>query len=330
MSPSRDSALSLIGVDTRGEALYRAVLQRGTVETEQLARQLGWDEAEVRRRLRQLDEAGLLSRHDGEVSAVAPRLALGRVVDRAAVELRRTERRLEALRAAIPDFVAEEHSGSDDVAAARAVEVTTLAELVAVLDALIRSTTGEMLFLHSDDWLASPPSTSLDDLLATETAGGRACRSIYPLAALDRSEVKALLLRRGDAGEEVRLLAEPPGRLAVFGSDAGLMPTEWGAGPGPRVIVRTSGVVAVLRGLFEQLWDRAIPLAASLSVPPAPDSDRTAVLRLLAAGAKDEAIARRLGISLRTVRRRVSELIAELGVGTRFAAGAEAVRRGWL
>ena len=54
------------------------------------------------------------------------------------------------------------------------------------------------------------------------------------------------------------------------------------------------------------------------------------LLRQLAAGAKDEQIARTLGLSLRTVRRRVADLLIELGVDTRFQAGVEAVRRGWL
>jgi DNA-binding NarL/FixJ family response regulator len=47
-------------------------------------------------------------------------------------------------------------------------------------------------------------------------------------------------------------------------------------------------------------------------------------------GAKDETIARQLGVSLRTVRRRVAELMDELGASTRFQAGMEAVRRGLL
>ena len=41
-------------------------------------------------------------------------------------------------------------------------------------------------------------------------------------------------------------------------------------------------------------------------------------------------IARKLGISLRTVRRRMAELMSDLGADTRFQAGVEAVRRGWL
>ena len=50
------------------------------------------------------------------------------------------------------------------------------------------------------------------------------------------------------------------------------------------------------------------------------------LLQQLAAGAKDEQIARTLGLSLRTVRRRVADLMIELGADTRFQAGVEAVR----
>ncbi len=54
------------------------------------------------------------------------------------------------------------------------------------------------------------------------------------------------------------------------------------------------------------------------------------VLALMAVGMKDEAIARQLGMSPRTLRRRSQELLAELGAGNRFQAGVEAARRGWI
>lgn len=57
---------------------------------------------------------------------------------------------------------------------------------------------------------------------------------------------------------------------------------------------------------------------------------QTAVLRLLASGAKDEAIARNLGVSVRTVTRIVAELTSELGATSRFQAGVLAARLGWL
>ncbi|MFF5212658.1 hypothetical protein [Streptosporangium sp. NPDC000396] len=50
----------------------------------------------------------------------------------------------------------------------------------------------------------------------------------------------------------------------------------------------------------------------------------------MASGATDEAIARRLGLGRRTVVRRVSALQRTLGATTRFQAGVQAARRGWL
>jgi hypothetical protein len=49
--------------------------------------------------------------------------------------------------------------------------------------------------------------------------------------------------------------------------------------------------------------------------------DAAPLLTLMASGLTDGAIARKLGISERTVRRRVSDILAELGVATRFQAG---------
>ena len=54
------------------------------------------------------------------------------------------------------------------------------------------------------------------------------------------------------------------------------------------------------------------------------------LLQQLAAGAQDEQIARRLGVSLRTVRRRGADLMSELGAESRFQAGVEAAKRGWI
>jgi DNA-binding NarL/FixJ family response regulator len=59
-------------------------------------------------------------------------------------------------------------------------------------------------------------------------------------------------------------------------------------------------------------------------------ADEGALLGLLAAGLTDSAIGRHLGTHPRTVQRRVRELLDRLGAGTRFQAGLQAVRRGWL
>ncbi|MFF7545213.1 hypothetical protein ACFZCU_16550 [Streptomyces canus] len=45
---------------------------------------------------------------------------------------------------------------------------------------------------------------------------------------------------------------------------------------------------------------------------------------------KDEAVARHLGVSLRTLRRRVSELQERLGAASRLQLGMRACQRGWV
>ena len=94
---------------------------------------------------------------------------------------------------------------------------------------------------------------------------------------------------------------------------------------------RQHALIGSLTLLFENLWEKAMAV-------PGMDgqrydvgaSDQRLLLGQLAGGAKDEQIARALGLSVRTVRRRVAELLEELGADSRFQAGVEAVRRGWI
>jgi len=90
--------------------------------------------------------------------------------------------------------------------------------------------------------------------------------------------------------------------------------------------VRQHSIVQALTLLFEWMWDDALPFDLGLRR----DAARRLLLQQLASGAQDEQIARRLGLGLRTVRRRVAELMSELGADSRFQAGVEAARRGWL
>lgn len=94
---------------------------------------------------------------------------------------------------------------------------------------------------------------------------------------------------------------------------------------------------AVIR-LFEQMWSLATPFGPALKRlqatgegPAAPLDDRdTRVLALLAVGASDKVIARQVGASVRTVERRVRYLMEHLSAATRFQAGVQAARRGWV
>ncbi len=94
-------------------------------------------------------------------------------------------------------------------------------------------------------------------------------------------------------------------------------------------------VVSVLILVFDQAWNASVPLGQEPTGKPA-DGPRELVaaqrelLKLLAGGATDESAARHLGISLRTARRHMAALMSHLAATSRFQAGAEAAKRGWL
>jgi DNA-binding NarL/FixJ family response regulator len=54
------------------------------------------------------------------------------------------------------------------------------------------------------------------------------------------------------------------------------------------------------------------------------------LLRLMRTGAIDETVARELGVSLRTVHRRITHLQQVLGARSRFQLGVIACERGWV
>ena len=98
-------------------------------------------------------------------------------------------------------------------------------------------------------------------------------------------------------------------------------------------LIHPSSVLDALSELFEARWDKAVPL----NQRPVPtgeeqvltDADRD-LLGLLAAGTTDETIARTLGWSVRTVRRHIHRIMTLTGAETRFQAGMQASRRGWV
>ncbi|WP_109470988.1 helix-turn-helix transcriptional regulator [Ornithinimicrobium cavernae] len=101
-------------------------------------------------------------------------------------------------------------------------------------------------------------------------------------------------------------------------------------------VVRRRSPTAAIAALFDVAFELATPmvptvarLAGETDDAPLEARDRR-ILSLLATGATDQQIARSVGVSTRTVERRVSRLMNTLSAGTRFQAGVQAARRGWI
>ena len=97
------------------------------------------------------------------------------------------------------------------------------------------------------------------------------------------------------------------------------------------------GSLDALIALFDHYWAASVPLLLDDGATDgaddaggAPVGDDRRILSLLLAGATDATVARQLDISVRTVQRRVTEMMATAGVGTRIQLGRHAAERGWV
>ncbi|GAA1878517.1 helix-turn-helix domain-containing protein [Lapillicoccus jejuensis] len=162
-------------------------------------------------------------------------------------------------------------------------------------------------------------------------------RTIWDTDVLDEEGADEVMRARRAGGEEQRFFLRVPFSLVLVDDSVCLV--EWtgaesdapeGADDAPvGVVLHTPGLVGGVRRLFERLWELSSPVDRG-SVTDEVDRRDLTILRLLAAGVADASIARQTGVSQRTVERRIRSLLDRLGAGTRFQAGAQAVRRGWL
>ncbi|MFF7725365.1 LuxR C-terminal-related transcriptional regulator [Streptomyces sp. NPDC008001] len=165
-------------------------------------------------------------------------------------------------------------------------------------------------------------------------AAGVVYRTIYHGSAFEDPVAWPNMTRMIKAGEQARSLDDPPMKLAIGDDDLAVVTHAAGDRPGDRpgvvsLLIRPSGLFEALANVFETLWKLAVPVSAA-GIGTQLDARDREILTLMAAGATDDAIARHLGVGRRTVVRRVSALLTGLGATTRFQAGVQAARRGWL
>ncbi|TQM28841.1 LuxR C-terminal-related transcriptional regulator [Nocardia bhagyanarayanae] len=133
------------------------------------------------------------------------------------------------------------------------------------------------------------------------------------------------------SGAQARTLPEPPFKMIIVDDErASLVLHADERRPDPMGLRFTgSPALRLLVRTFDVLWSLAAPISVNPSADELDDRDK-AILTLMGLGATDDTIARRLGMSRRTVVRRTARLLERLGASTRFQAGVQATRRGWL
>lgn len=155
--------------------------------------------------------------------------------------------------------------------------------------------------------------------------------AVYDAALLEVPGVIDVLRRRQAAGEQVHLAHDIPFSVIVVDDQAGVLDLSSITDEGEGSARLTGGpLVSALRRYVRRLHDDGLPLpdprGARERVSGLTERDLV-VLTMLAAGTSDAVAARQLGVSVRTVERRVRHIMDVLGTSSRLQTGIEAARR---
>ncbi|WP_433002102.1 transcriptional regulator TrmB [Kribbella sp. CA-294648] len=308
--------LETIGVAEPDELAYRALLASPGCCVDELAKQLGRELDDVRATVERLEQLGLLTTAGDEpvrLLPTRPDVAIDALVAVRRAELDRV--RAEA-RVMMSELRAQEQHRPENL-----VEVIVGQEAIAARFAQLLNGTQEQLLV-----LDRPPYASEIEKSDNRVRGllreGVVVRGIYSPDSLDVPGGVDEAYSAADAGETSRVHPQVPMKLAVFDQTAALLPLSVDQLVDSALVVHPCALLDALIEMFTLLWDQAVPV-----VPTQIDGLDARLMTLLAAGFKDDAIARQLTLSSRTVGRRVAELMETLGARTRFQAGVHAQRR---
>ncbi|WP_428936063.1 LuxR C-terminal-related transcriptional regulator [Streptomyces sp. ACT015] len=313
-------------------AVYRWLALHRQVDLSRMAGELGLDEASVTRTVDSLVHLGLIqpdAEDDGVMRAVDPHLAAAVATAPLERSIREQQISLRAFRDQFAQLSAHYEEGLRGAPAALQT-IPALTEVRVALDRAAQRCREEMITVQPGGTRAPEVLT---DALARDSevlARGVRIRTLYHHTARFNSPSQAYVAMASALGAEYRTAHQLFGRMIVFDRELAFLPDHkgtWGA-----VVIREPSVVHFLCELFEQVWTEAQPFSDAATdglEAVAKDLDRT-ILRLLATGRKDETIARRLGMSLRTTRKHIADIMQTLGAGSRFQAGFAVATRGLL
>lgn len=147
-------------------------------------------------------------------------------------------------------------------------------------------------------------------------------RTLYQHTARHNPEKLAYAAYLADGKAEYRTIDELVERLIICDEAVAFIPIR--DDQQAALEVRHPGLVHYLVKVFEFMWSRAVPLSMDGPYEATPDGIteiQHSIAKLLVEGHVDEAIARRLGMNVRTCRAHIAKLAQTLGSGSRAQLG---------
>lgn len=322
-----DRILEPFGLSQAEERLYRALLTLDRATVEKAASFTKQPASEVSRELASLESRGLVVRstENSDVFAASPP---GIALD---VLLARRRQELESAWKVGKELLGSDRVLSDADALAQAITVVQGASAFGEQCTQLQTTASSEVRVFDKPFRKTRPE-DLNSLQLERMSQGIRYRAVYESSSWDETHLR-MVDEYVNAGEEARVVEELPVKMMITDQALAIISLRNEANDAVlgAAIVRSPGVVAALSLLFEAVWATALSFApddtsASLDLT---DVERD-IIALMVGGATDESIARRLDLHPATVRRRIKSLMKRLGATSRFQAGLQAAKKGWL
>lgn len=320
-------SLDVLGLDDDQRLIYERLVREGAMSEREVADRTGMALDQVRRLLGRLARRGLVA-DDGLVdhryAAAPPEVALGALILDHEERLRQAQSDMLVLGQHYREAASDHRGVIDVVRGADAVRQR--------FNQLQRGARRQVMLFVRGDVVAVSTEENVEEEVAM-------ARGVQYRFVMERSRLEAPGMLDGvreavSSGVQVRVAGSLPIRLLVVDEEVAMIPLV-AAGldqSGGALLLHAGGLLDMAVSLFERTWESATPmtLGADDTVGAGQDVAERELLELLSAGLTDQRIANRLGLSLRTVQRRVHALMAQVGADSRLQLGVAAVRRGWL
>jgi DNA-binding CsgD family transcriptional regulator len=325
--------LESLGLDAACEALYRRMLACPQEDPAEAGKHLDFDPVQIDAAAGTLIEFGLLcasQSRPGSLRAVSAPTGMEILIARQQTELAAQQHRVEASRVAAAQLVAEyadlrpgTHAGVEQI-----VGLDLINERLA---ALVRTTSRESMTFTPRRAMSPDSMATARPMDQQVLQRGVRVRDIYLDNVRNDPASVAYIEWQTSLGAQVRSMPSLPTRMIILDRQVAFLPARSDNTAAAALILTGQGTLTVLCALFESTWSTAQPLGQA---PPRDTHGLTpqesAVLHLLAEGHTDETIAKRLSVSTRTIRRITNTLMNQLQARSRFQAGMNATRQGWI
>jgi DNA-binding CsgD family transcriptional regulator len=323
--------IELIGLDKFTEQVYRALLRNRTWGIAEMARHFGVSDARIRGSLDTLAELSLVentSDYGSGYDIPNPEIGLSRALERHDLDLLERHRKIrEACIAVARLSLAYEETHGNIIAEHLRGQATTRHRLMALLG---DAQSDYQSLVPMEGQVAQDLAAALPlDQLAVER--GVAVRCVYQDSVRNNRAILKEMHRIISIGGQVRTAPTLPMPVVIIDREIVLVPDELARDRGSALQVSSPAIVAGFVALFDRIWKSASTAGQPVTADQAGLTPfERQLLDLLSEGCTDQRAAHQLGVSLRTIRRTMSDLKERMGAESRFEAGVRVARNGWL